>query len=221
MNPNWMQIALAEQGQAEVAGGQHNPRIVEYHAATDLRATDDETAWCAAFVSWCLLEAGLSSKRSARALDWASWGVNLDRPVLGALIVGTRPGGGGHAGFYLGQRDGKYLLINGNVGNKVAISTFEPSRVVAIRWPADVPLPNAVAPLAKSGVVRGNLVAAAGTIASLGLGLVESADTVDRAKGWIGEGNAVAIALGVLALAGIVWSIVSRAQGKAQAEAAS
>ncbi|MBS7789288.1 TIGR02594 family protein [Roseococcus sp. SDR] len=218
MNPSWMQIALAEQGQAEQAGGKHNPRILEYHAATTLKARDDETPWCASFVSWCLAEAGLVSTSSAAARSYRTWGVPLSEPAYGAIITFKDPD---HTGFYMGRRkDGRWLILGGNQSNRVNVAAYDPDRVTAIRWPAGVPLPNAVAPLGKSGVIRGNLLAGASTIGALGLGLVENAETVDRAKGWIGEGSTVAIILGVLALAGIAWSILARAQGKKQAEAA-
>lgn len=212
-NPAWVQIALAEQGQAEQAGAAHNPRIVEYHATTGFRAKDDETPWCASFVGWCLEQAGLKSTASAAARSYETWGVHLAQPVLGAVITFTRAGGG-HVGFYMGQRDGKWLILGGNQSNRVSIAPYDPNRMTAIRWPSGVPLPNAVAPLSKSGVIRGNLVAAASTIGSLGVGLIGSADAVDKAKGWIGEGSSVALILGVIALAGIAWSIIARAQGK-------
>lgn len=219
MNPSWVQIALAEQGQAEQAGDKQNARIVAYHAITGLRAQNDETPWCASFVGWCLEQAGLKSTASAAARSYEAWGIALEQPVLGAIVTFTRAGGG-HVGFYMGARDGKWLILGGNQTNRVSIAPYDPNRMTTIRWPAGVPLPNAVAPLSKSGVIRGNVLAAAGTIGSLGAGLLESADTVDRAKGWIGEGGAVALVLGLLALAGITWSIISRAQGKKQAEAA-
>jgi uncharacterized protein (TIGR02594 family) len=219
MNPSWIQIALAEQGQAEKAGTAHNPRIVEYHAATGLKATDDETPWCASFVSWCLAQAGLRSTSSAAARSYETWGVSLPTPTYGAIVTFTRTGGG-HVGFYMGQRDGKWLILGGNQSNRVSVAPYDPNRMTSIRWPAGVPLPNAVAPLTQSGVIRGNLLAAAGTIGSLGVGLLESADTVDRAQGWIGRGTTMGIVLGILALGGIAWSIFARAQGKAQSEAA-
>lgn len=215
MNPAWTQIALAEQGQAEKPGASHNPRILEYHATTGLKAKEDEVPWCASFVGWCLEQAGLKSTGSASARSYESWGVPLSVPVLGAVIVGTRPGGG-HVGFYMGQHNGRWLLINGNVSNKVTVSPFDPNLVTAIRWPADVPLPNSVAPLSKSGVMQGNMLAAAGTIGSIGVALIDNAETVDRAKSWIDQGTIVAVALGALILGGVIWSTISRARGKKQ-----
>lgn len=55
----WVKIAIGEIGQAQIEGKLHNPRILQYHAATKYGATDDETAWCSSFVNWCLKEAGI------------------------------------------------------------------------------------------------------------------------------------------------------------------
>lgn len=217
MNPSWVQIALAEQGQAEQAGAGHNPRIVDYHATTGLRAQDDETPWCASFVGWCLQQADIKGTASAAARSYETWGVPLAAPAYGAIVTFTRSGGG-HVGFYMGQRDGRWLILGGNQSNRVSIAPYAPDRVTSIRWPASVPLPNAVAPLSRSGVIRGNVVAGLSTVGSIGAGLIANAPSVDQAQRWIGQGGTIALVLGVIALAGIVWSIVSRAQGKAQAE---
>jgi uncharacterized protein (TIGR02594 family) len=213
MNPSWIQIALAEQGQSEIAGSKHNPRIVAYHQTVSMKARDDETPWCASFVEWCLREAGLRGTGSAAARSYEDWGVFLDKPVLGAIVTFTRPGGG-HVGFYMGQRDGQWLILGGNQSNRVSIAPYDPSRMTSIRWPSGVPLPNAVAPLSKSGVIKGNVVAATGTVASIGVGLIENSDQVNLATGWVKEGTIIAIVLGLVALAGIAWSILSRVQGK-------
>lgn len=215
-NPKWVQIALAEQGQAEIAGGVHNPRIVAYHAVTGLKAKDDETPWCASFVGWCLAEAGLKSTSSAAARSYETWGVRLEQPVLGAVVTFTRAGGG-HVGFYMGQRDGKWLILGGNQSNRVSIMPYDPNRMTAIRWPAGVPLPVAVQPLAKSGVIRGSMLSGASTLGAIGAGLLSNKDAVDTAAGWMSQGNPWAMAFGVLALAGVAYTVISRVQAKKEA----
>lgn len=219
MNPSWLQVAHAEVGQQEIAGAQHNPRIVAYHDTTSLRATTDEVPWCASFVGWCLERAGLDHPRSARARDYAEWGVPLERPVLGAVVVLTRPGGG-HVGFYLGQRDGQWLILGGNQSNRVNVAPYAPGRMVAVRWPSGVPLPNAAAPLSKSGVVQGSVVAGLATVAQIGHGLLEQPGAVATARGWMQDGTIVGLVLGVVALAGVVWAILARRAGKKAEEAA-
>jgi uncharacterized protein (TIGR02594 family) len=68
-----IEAALAElaSGVAEVVGVEHNPRILEYHTATSLGASEDEVPWCAAFVNWCLLQAGAASSSSGAGTETA------------------------------------------------------------------------------------------------------------------------------------------------------
>lgn len=53
------EIAKTQIGIKETAGRESTLRILEYHHATYLKATSDETAWCSAFVNWCFIQAGL------------------------------------------------------------------------------------------------------------------------------------------------------------------
>lgn len=136
----WLAHAIGELGETEVSGDQDNPRIVEYHSSTGLSADDDETPWCAAFVSWCLEQAGIQSMRSARARDYLEFGEILKEPQIGCIVVLSRKGGG-HVGFYWGKsQNGKINLLGGNQGNAVTIAPYDASRVVGYRWPKDVTL---------------------------------------------------------------------------------
>jgi uncharacterized protein (TIGR02594 family) len=213
-NPEWVQVALAEQGQTEIVGARNNARIVEYHATTTLRAREDETPWCASFVGWCLQQAGLTGTRSAAASSYECWGQALPQPVIGAIVTFTRASGG-HVGFYMGQRDGKWLILGGNQSNRVRIAAYDSTKHTGIRWPFGVPLPNGVAPLSKSGVIWGSLAAGAMSVAQVGNGLVASADSVNVTRAWISDGGLVSVLLGLLALGGVIFAIYARAKGKA------
>ena len=139
--PRWLQIAEGELGQAEVAGDVDNPRIVEYHAATSLRATDDETPWCASFVSWCLERAGIPSTRSAASSSYRGWGRALLQPEPGCLVVFDHGGGKGHVGFWVGGAgdpiDGPLDVLGGNQSNQVKVSRFDRQQLHSFRWPQD------------------------------------------------------------------------------------
>ncbi|MFV3126334.1 TIGR02594 family protein [Niveispirillum sp. KHB5.9] len=137
----WMDIAVAE----EAAGVQenpsktiHNPRIVEYHAATTFKAANDEEAWCSSFANWVLGKAGYRVDRNAGAASWKSWGVSV-LPRYGAITVVRSPGGH-HVGFFVDAPPGKVRLLGGNQGDiglgRVKESNFPPNQIVAIRWPA-------------------------------------------------------------------------------------
>ncbi len=143
----WMRIAIAEKGVSEIKGGQHNPRIIEYHAATGLAAKEDEVAWCASFVNWCLKQAGIQGNNSARAKDFGTWGRGLDTPRYGCIVhlhrtpkgVDGRTGSssGNHVAFFISQTATHITLLGGNQGNRVRESSYPLSQytVKAMRWP--------------------------------------------------------------------------------------
>ena len=145
----WMRIAIAEKGVSEIKGGQHNRRIIEYHAATGLAAKEDEVAWCASFVNWCLREAGLRGNNSARAKDFGTWGRGLETPRYGCIVhLHREPKGadgrtgsssGNHVAFFISQTATDITLLGGNQGNRVRESSFPLSqyKVKAMRWPND------------------------------------------------------------------------------------
>ena len=139
----WMLIARGEVGQREVAGGRNNPRIVEYHQTTSLRATNDETPWCSSFVNWVLGRAGHQGTGSAAAISWKSWGEpvgGLPQARSGDVVVLHRhgaPATSNHVGFLVRSEEGRVTLLGGNQGNQVKESNYDLRQweVVAIRRP--------------------------------------------------------------------------------------
>lgn len=133
-NFTWYEIARRELGVKELQGIADNPRIVEYHSTTTLRATDDEVPWCSSFVNWCVTKAGYKGTGSAAARSWAKWGVQIAKPVTGCIVVLTRTGGG-HVGFYEGGDESSVSLLGGNQDDAVNVRKFRTSRVLAYVLP--------------------------------------------------------------------------------------
>jgi uncharacterized protein (TIGR02594 family) len=137
----WFEIAKTEMdaGVEEITGPNHNPRVLEYHATTTLRAGTDEVAWCSAFVNWCIERAGFKGTKSAAAKSWLKWGQALDEPRQGCIIVfdrGTQPWQG-HVGFYAGEHGTEHVyVLGGNQRNQVNISSYRKRKIVGYRWPA-------------------------------------------------------------------------------------
>lgn len=132
----WIDIARGELGTSEVPSVKANPRIIEYHKATTLRANNDEIAWCSSFVNWVMQTAGFPTTRSAAARSWVRYGVKSElRP--GAIVVlsrGSNPAFG-HVGF-VDRFDASYVwVLGGNQGNRVSIARYPLLRLVACRWP--------------------------------------------------------------------------------------
>jgi uncharacterized protein (TIGR02594 family) len=142
--PPWVERAIEEIGVEEVPGPADNPRIVEYHSKTSLKATDDEIAWCSAFCCWSC-DGLVDHPRSARARHWLRVGTPQQYPAAGCIAVlargrGDQPGpwmtdAKGHVGFFMGfDNVGNVKLLSGNQGNAVNITTYPVARVLGYRW---------------------------------------------------------------------------------------
>ncbi len=147
----WVDVAMKEVGVAEVPGREHNPRILEYHAATSLRATADEVPWCSAFLNWVFACVGIQGTGSAAAASWIFWGEALERPKFGAVVVlgraglapaaytGLTPDAKGfppaHVGILIRDEGEWIAVLGGNQGDRVKVSKFPKSRVIGYRFP--------------------------------------------------------------------------------------
>ena len=136
----WITVAKRELGQHEVAGANNNPRIVEYHSATSLKATDDETPWCSAFANWCMKQVGIKGTGLANARSWLDWGRKIDTPVPGCVVVLKRTSSptSGHVGFYMGPSTvtGRIQVLGGNQSDSVKLSNYPKTDVLGYRLPA-------------------------------------------------------------------------------------
>lgn len=131
------EAAREEMGVEELEGSQHNPRILQYFEATSLHSRTDEEAWCAAFVSFILEKLGTPSTKSAWSRSYLSWGVKLEKPVRGCVVVFSRPPdpSKGHVAFFVSEEADKVYVLGGNQGNRVTIAAYPKSRVLAYRGP--------------------------------------------------------------------------------------
>lgn len=144
---NYYEIAKQEHGTKEIVGSKHNSKIVEYHQATNLKAKDDETAWCSSFVNWCLKEAGLAYTKSAAAISFEKYGIKVTKNNVqqGDIVVFKRGAGKNaswqrHVGFFAGQRrningQDQILILGGNQSNKVSYQWYSTKRITALRRP--------------------------------------------------------------------------------------
>ena len=80
-------IAAAELGVHETPGADATARILEYTKHTTLDAQSDEVPWCSAFMNFVVDTAGFTGTHSAAAMSWEDWGVALDEPILGCIVV--------------------------------------------------------------------------------------------------------------------------------------
>ncbi|WP_439542651.1 TIGR02594 family protein [Hyphomicrobium sp.] len=148
----WLQQAWREFGQAERAGRAENARIVAmFRDAGNASIVRDEVAWCAAFCGACLERAGIRSTRSLMARSYLAWGEAIAEPRMGAVAVFSRGNDPslGHVGFWLGESDGSIVLLGGNQVNAVSVVRYPKSRLLGLRWPANIGAAAEPAPQAK------------------------------------------------------------------------
>lgn len=142
VDPIWLSHARGELGVKEVSGNGDNPRIIKYWNDAGLASVadgQDEVPWCAAFVGAMLKRANVPNSGKANARSYEAWGRKLNSPILGCVVVFSRPPTAwqGHVAFYLATDRAKRLIqvIGGNQSDSVSIASFSLDRVVAYRWP--------------------------------------------------------------------------------------
>ncbi len=120
--------ALQEKGQSEIAGHDHNRRIIWYHSFTTLKATDDETPWCSAFMNAAAVMNGYEGTGSAAAISWKDYGIpGTGQPGDIAVLPN-------HVAFiHAGPSHGRLILFGGNQQNKVGGNWFSEDKIIAIR----------------------------------------------------------------------------------------
>ena len=134
--PNYLINAKGEYGQTEIAGDEHNPRILEYHltttdGSTGQSCTTDEAAWCASFINWNVTESGLAGNDNQYSANAWSYRFNsnvqeIDRPAIGAVALINNS----HVTFVVGVNGNNIHGYGGNQRDQVKVSTYvNPSSV--------------------------------------------------------------------------------------------
>lgn len=136
----WITEANRHLGLTEVPGARSSPVILRWLRRLGAWWFDDATPWCGTFVAHCFATTGYPMPEYwMRARAWAGWGVSLREPLFGCIAVFERQGGG-HVGFVVGRdRQGRLMVLGGNQGDRVCVMPFDPARVLAFRWPAELP----------------------------------------------------------------------------------
>lgn len=157
--PKWLTLARQYIGLKEIPGKKNNQTIVGWWKKIfSPWFTDDETPWCAAFVGAMLADAGLPNTKSAAALSYSKYGINVGGPKLGAIAYLARTNAkgqlvGGHVAFVVGKNaKNQILLLGGNQGDMVSIKAFDRSRILGYRWPLGYPIETPLLPVITADV---------------------------------------------------------------------
>lgn len=150
----WMEVARQERrlGIAETPGKPATKKIMTYsltcpHLYSTANKTkymesngDEGFKWCSTFVNWCMAQVGIEGTRNALAMSWKNWGVPVDGPCYGAIIV-LKTSSWNHVAF-VDEVDGQFKMLGGNQKPEhgkgpdcVSYQRINPSSVVAYRMP--------------------------------------------------------------------------------------
>lgn len=147
MSYPWIVEGMKYVGLKEIPGARHNLTIVNWLKELKAWWQEDETPWCGVYVAHCMKASGIGiPKYYMRAKAWADdWGIQIQSPVDGCVVVFDRQGGG-HVGFLVGRsQDNSLVVLGGNQGNAVTIAKFDRNRVVGYYWPTNYPIPQTTA----------------------------------------------------------------------------
>lgn len=149
--PPWLQVMRDITGTLEEPGADDNPTILswadfigrQYPEMKEYAAqyVHDAIPWCGLTVAYCMAHAGVRPVFGASDIDkflwaaaWGRWGRQLDKPVLGCVMVFTR-NGGGHVTLFEREENGYYVCRGGNQGDAVKLSQYPPSKFTCAVWP--------------------------------------------------------------------------------------
>ena len=140
--PAWLATMREITGTQEYAGGSDNPVILKWarfigEKYPEMRSycaqyNHDAIAWCGLTVAYCMARNGIrpvfgksENERFLWADAWRRFGVRLDKPKPGCVMVFTRNGGGGHVARQSGREDGNdYLVRGGNQSDAQSHARF-------------------------------------------------------------------------------------------------
>src|SRR5262245_387458 len=162
--PPWLSVMRTLTGTKEISGPEANPVITGMtteiariwdevpgmQAYCDQPAWDsDETAWCGVAAGYCVSESGYMPPFEAGDTGKFGWAksfstspdfVKLSGPVLGAIMVMERDGGG-HVTMVEEDLGSQVKCRGGNQSNSVNVATYSKSDVIGYYWPKLAPMP--------------------------------------------------------------------------------
>ena len=135
-NTPWVEAGLKDVGIHEVRDEEHVHQMWRDAKLSGLtKFPASEVPWCSAAICSWFERVGIRSARTDGAKNWLNWGVKLEKPAQGCVVVFTRKGGG-HVGLVMGEDEkGNLLVLGGNHQNMVSIKSFSKARVVGYRYP--------------------------------------------------------------------------------------
>ncbi len=137
----WLDLMQSMNGLKEIAGKKNNPKIVEFaHVCGHPEVNDDETAWCAFSLGYCLKTAGYPippTNINGMARSYLQYGTALAGPKVGAIVVFPRGNSKalGHVAIVTKVEGDQITCIGGNQNNAISEAIFNAKNALGFRWP--------------------------------------------------------------------------------------
>lgn len=129
--------ALKEYGTKGITGSGESTAVLNYFSEIGHGwVKDDDTAWCAAFVNWCLKQTGTKYPGSLLARSFLNYGDETRNPLMGDIVVlwrVSRESIFGHVGFFVSETADTIFMLGGNQTNQVNITEYPKSKVLGYR----------------------------------------------------------------------------------------
>jgi len=152
--PKMLITALELFGTKEKEGPGNNPVILAWAKEVGIAYTADSIPWCGLFMATVAHRSGEALPRvPLRAASWGMWGVPVNPPCLGDVLVFSRKGGG-HVGLYVAEDVSHYHVLGGNQGDAVSIVRIDKSRFQCSRRPPEASATVATSQLVSPGVME-------------------------------------------------------------------
>lgn len=133
----WMELAVKTAKEMKGCKEDKDPMYTKAksylkYCGNTFEPTDGENGpWCAAFMNWCINEAGYSNANSASSLAPINAVAGkkykkIESPVYGCIVVYKHSSKWkGHTGFLYGKtKTGKYILIGGNQDDTIRFDEY-------------------------------------------------------------------------------------------------
>lgn len=120
-----------------------NAMLQSFLADGGVNLDPSETAWCAGFMNSVLAQNGIDGTQSLAARSFLDWGEEVTDPSEGDIVVlsrGRRDGWKGHVGIFQGfDENGNILILGGNQGGGVNVTSYPAARLLGYRRPVGTP----------------------------------------------------------------------------------
>ena len=141
--PPWMAEMYRRMGMHEV---RNNASLIEFLKIGKYLGNPKDLPWCGDGVESCILKVLPKEPVPSNpffAQNWKNFGIDVGRPIVGAVGVIKWTPTSGHVGFIAGVSGNSVEMLGANQNNEINITRFSmgtPSRgFIAFRWPRSFP----------------------------------------------------------------------------------